>query len=191
MQLSFHRIPIYKCTITVESKVCNAKSYRRLCNRCLPCSREEELVSARLDESCPPIASWPRVFSKWFNQIFLEFKILTQIPYLKSKDRIKFIQIPSLNRIWKDSNLNWIWIILKKNGNVRCFSGLHGSPHPQWPTGPRPSKLAHSGGLRPAHGAQGTSRARPAHVARLRVIGDKVFTSTICTALATSCYTKT
>jgi hypothetical protein len=61
MQLSFHRIPIRKCTTNAGKKVCNAKSYRRLCNRCLPYSREGELVSARLGECCPPRGSWPRV----------------------------------------------------------------------------------------------------------------------------------
>jgi hypothetical protein len=61
MQLSFHRIPIRKCTTIAGNKVCNVKSYRRLCNRCLPCSRERELVSTQLGECCPPIASWPRV----------------------------------------------------------------------------------------------------------------------------------
>jgi hypothetical protein len=60
MQLSFHKIPIRKCTINAESKVCDARSYRRLCNRCLPCSKEGELVSARPGECCPPRASEPR-----------------------------------------------------------------------------------------------------------------------------------
>jgi hypothetical protein len=60
MQLSFHKIPIRKYTINVESKVCNARSYRRLSNRCLPCSKEGELVSARHGECCPPRASEPR-----------------------------------------------------------------------------------------------------------------------------------
>jgi hypothetical protein len=60
MQLTFHKIPIHKCTFNAESKDYKAKSYRRLCNWCLSCSTEEELVSTRLGECCPPIASGPR-----------------------------------------------------------------------------------------------------------------------------------
>jgi hypothetical protein len=101
------------------------------------------------------------VFSKWFNQNLLEFEIVTQIPYLKSKAWIKFIQIPSLNRIWMDSNLNQIWIEFylnnpKEKGKIYCFSCCTGSPQPQRPTGPRPSTLAHSGGLQLAHGTRST-----------------------------------
>jgi hypothetical protein len=60
MHLSFHRTPIRKCTINAESKVCNVKTYTRLCNWCLSCSKEEMLVSVRLDECCPPRVSEPR-----------------------------------------------------------------------------------------------------------------------------------
>jgi hypothetical protein len=61
MHLSFHRTPIRKCTINAESKVSKVKTYTRLCNRCLPCSKEEgKLVSVRLGECCPPRVSKPR-----------------------------------------------------------------------------------------------------------------------------------
>jgi hypothetical protein len=61
MHLSFNRTPIRKCTINKESKVCNAKTYRRLCKWCVPCSKEEgKLVSVRLGECCPPRVSEPR-----------------------------------------------------------------------------------------------------------------------------------
>jgi hypothetical protein len=61
MHLSFHRAPIHKCSINAESKVCNAKTYTWLCNRYLPCSKEEgKLVAMRLGEYCPPRVSEPR-----------------------------------------------------------------------------------------------------------------------------------
>jgi hypothetical protein len=62
MHLGFNRTPIHKCTVNAESKVCNAKTYTRLCNRCLPCPKEEgKLVSVRLGECCPPSSSEARV----------------------------------------------------------------------------------------------------------------------------------
>jgi hypothetical protein len=61
MHLSFHITLIRKCTINAESKVCNAKTYTRLCNQWLPCSKEEgKLVSVWLGECCPPRVSEPR-----------------------------------------------------------------------------------------------------------------------------------
>jgi hypothetical protein len=59
MHLSFHRTLLHKCTINAESKVCNAKSYRRLCNQCLPCLMEEGLVSMQVGECGPPRVSEP------------------------------------------------------------------------------------------------------------------------------------
>jgi hypothetical protein len=62
MHVSFHRTPVSKCTIDAESNVCNVKTYTRLCNRCLPCSKEEgKLVSVRLGECCPQRVSEPQV----------------------------------------------------------------------------------------------------------------------------------
>jgi hypothetical protein len=62
MHLSFLRTAIRKCTINAESKVCNVKTYTRLCNQCLPCSKEEQkLVSVRLGKCCPPRVSEPQV----------------------------------------------------------------------------------------------------------------------------------
>jgi hypothetical protein len=74
MHLSFHRTLIHKCTINVESKVCNEKTYTRLCNRCLPYSKEEgKLVSVRLGECCPPRVSEPRVALEPIHHIMQEY----------------------------------------------------------------------------------------------------------------------
>jgi hypothetical protein len=54
MHLRFHRTPICKCTINAKSKVCDVKTCTMLCNRYLPCSKEERLVSVWLGECCPP-----------------------------------------------------------------------------------------------------------------------------------------
>jgi hypothetical protein len=71
MHLSFHRTPIRKCTINVESKVCNVKTYTSLSNWCLPCSKEEGLVSVRLGKCCPPRVSEPQASLEPMSKVYM------------------------------------------------------------------------------------------------------------------------
>jgi hypothetical protein len=61
MQLSFIEFLYVSAQPLHKVKIVKRKTYRRLCNHCLPCSMDEELVSARHTKCCPLRASGPRV----------------------------------------------------------------------------------------------------------------------------------
>jgi hypothetical protein len=104
------------------------------------------------------------VFSNLLNQNHLHLKtylrFLIWIPRLESnsfKYQVWTVFGPLQFKL--KFEMDSIWNNPKGITTMHCSLRLHQSPMPQRPTGPRPSKLAHSGSFQPAHGAWGAASA--------------------------------